>query len=441
MPPRSRRSGRWSAAAAPHAVLLVGPGGRRQDDPRAGPRGRPAVHGPDPADRPCRACRGCRMVAHGGHPDLHRLGPDGPGGQIVIGGPDAKVRGVRDLTGDLALMPMEGGARVAIIEAAHRMNEDAQAALLKTLEEPPAGVTIILCADDEDRLLPTVRSRCARLRLGPVAAARRRGDPGEHGVADAAAGRLASPGSPADGPVSPSPTPARRTRSGLAGSCARILLDLPRAAPPRRLAAIAVRRRRRSRCDLRSSARHGRRAARRATAAADAAEAPGAAGRRGRGGRRHGRPAAGSDPGRDPTDGDAATTTTTPARPSQPPVAVAPPRPSIAVWMDVARDLALVGADGARSVRDPDLLEEFTAAAADLPDGAAARVPRPARSAGPSWWPATCSPELVLDSLVLAWPRRAGPPDGRGPSRPSSAGVSRAWGSATSPSARRWRSI
>ena len=49
------------------------------------------------------------------------------------------------------------------------MSDDAQTALLKTLEEPPAGVTIVLCADDEDRLLPTVRSRCARIRLGPVA--------------------------------------------------------------------------------------------------------------------------------------------------------------------------------------------------------------------------------------------------------------------------------
>ena len=67
-------------------------------------------------------------------------------------------------------MPVEGGARVAIIEGADRMNEDAQSALLKTLEEPPAGVTIALCADQEARLLPTVRSRCFRVRLGLVGA-------------------------------------------------------------------------------------------------------------------------------------------------------------------------------------------------------------------------------------------------------------------------------
>ena len=50
------------------------------------------------------------------------------------------------------------------------MNEDAQNILLKTLEEPPAAVTLILAADEDDQLLPTVRSRAARIRLGPVPA-------------------------------------------------------------------------------------------------------------------------------------------------------------------------------------------------------------------------------------------------------------------------------
>ena len=71
---------------------------------------------------------------------------------------------------DLALLPVEGGARVAIVESAQRMSEDAQSAFLKTLEEPPAGTTIILCADDEERLLPTIRSRCVRIRLGTMGA-------------------------------------------------------------------------------------------------------------------------------------------------------------------------------------------------------------------------------------------------------------------------------
>ena len=127
---------------APQAVLFVGPDGVGKTtlalDLAAGLLCTAAT-----AERPCRDCRACRLVEHGTHPDLHRLGPAGPGRQVVMGGPDAKYRGVRDLIAELQLMPVEGGARVAIIEAADRMNEDAQGALLKTLEEPPSGVTII----------------------------------------------------------------------------------------------------------------------------------------------------------------------------------------------------------------------------------------------------------------------------------------------------------
>ena len=108
--------------------------------------------------------------AHGSHADLHRLAPAGPGLQVRIGDRSNPEPGtVRRLISDLALLPVEGGRRVAIIERADRLNEDAQSALLKILEEPPAGVTIVLCADRDDLLLPTVLSRCVRIRLGPVA--------------------------------------------------------------------------------------------------------------------------------------------------------------------------------------------------------------------------------------------------------------------------------
>ena len=179
---------------APHAVLLVGPEGVGKTtlalDLAAG-----LLCTAAPADRPCRECRACRLVDGGGHADLHRLGPVGPGRQVVIGGSDARYRGVRDLIGELALMPAEGGRRVAIIEGAERMNEDAQSALLKTLEEPPAGVTIILCADGEAHLLPTVRSRCFRVRLGLVGPRDIEAIIADHGLADpptaARLGRLA----------------------------------------------------------------------------------------------------------------------------------------------------------------------------------------------------------------------------------------------------------
>ena len=221
--------------AVPQAVLLVGPDGVGKTtlalDIAAGLLCTAALD-----ERPCRACRACRLVEHGSHPDLHRLGPAGPGRQVVIGGPEAKFRGVKDLVGELQLMPVEGGARVAIIESADRMNEDAQSALLKTLEEPPAGVTILLCADQEARLLPTVRSRCFRLRLGLVGARDIEAILADHGLADpptaARLGRLAG-GRPGLALAYARAPAAVLIRAELT----RVLLDLTDARPSARLAA------------------------------------------------------------------------------------------------------------------------------------------------------------------------------------------------------------
>ncbi len=155
------------ATRVPHALLLVGPPSVGKHalalDLAAGLLCTGATGG----DRPCRTCRGCRMVEHGNHPDLHLLAASGPGNQIRIGEDQHPEPGtIRRLSIDLALLPVEGGERVAVIRDAGRMNEVAQSALLKTLEEPPAATTLILCADDEEVLLPTIRSRCARVRLG-----------------------------------------------------------------------------------------------------------------------------------------------------------------------------------------------------------------------------------------------------------------------------------
>ncbi|OGO52003.1 MAG: hypothetical protein A2Z32_00600, partial [Chloroflexi bacterium RBG_16_69_14] len=220
---------------APHAVLLVGPDGVGKTtlalDLAAGLLCTAAR-----SDRPCRACRACRMVDGGGHPDLHRLAPAGPGGQVVFGGPEARYRGVRDLLADLALMSVEGGARVAIVEGADRMNEVAQSALLKTLEEPGAGVTVVLCADQEARLLPTVRSRCFRVRLGLVGSRDIEAIVADHGLSDpptaARLGRLAG-GRPGLALAYARAPEAVLIRAELT----RVLLDLTDARPSARLAA------------------------------------------------------------------------------------------------------------------------------------------------------------------------------------------------------------
>jgi hypothetical protein len=77
----------------------------------------------------------------------------------------------------------------------------------------------------------------------------------------------------------------------------------------------------------------------------------------------------------------------------------------LGLWSDVARDLVLVGAGGARHVHDPVLLEELMAISSTTASGSAAIfLARAAHSA--ELLAANVSPELLLDALVLAWPRR-----------------------------------
>jgi DNA polymerase III delta' subunit len=373
---------------APHAILLTGPDGVGKTtlalDLAAG-----LLCEADPERRPCRSCRACRMVDHGGHPDVHRLGPVGPGRQVVIGGPDARYRGIRDLITELALLPVEGRARVAIVDGADRMNEDAQSALLKTLEEPPAGVVIVLCADQETRLLPTVRSRCARVRLGLVGSRDIEAIVGDHQLADpplaARLGRLAAgrPGLALAYARAPDAVLIRAELSRIlldltaAGSAAR--LAAVRAAIPRALALVAA-------LSGADDGRAGERVTRRR--------------------------------GKEPKADGPVNPTASDAEPDDPSADEIEPRgrqiPAterrqaaeilLGLWADVARDLALVGAGGGRSVRDPVLLEELGAAAAAIDRTTmAAFLDRTARAA--ELLAANVSPELLLDSLALAWPR------------------------------------
>jgi DNA polymerase-3 subunit delta' len=120
-----------------------------------------AVNCREPARAPCGECQQCRWVAADQHPDVTRLSPEGDSSQILI-------QSVRDLSADLALTAHGRGYKVAIISPAEAMNHFAANALLKTLEEPPARTLVLLVTSQPSRLLPTLRSRCSRLRLvGP----------------------------------------------------------------------------------------------------------------------------------------------------------------------------------------------------------------------------------------------------------------------------------
>jgi DNA polymerase-3 subunit delta' len=108
----------------------------------------------------CGECASCRRIARGSHPDVIVLQP-GDSGTI-------KIEDVRDVVQKAGYRPFEARRRVVIIDEADALVPAAQNALLKTLEEPPSASLFVLVSSMPDALLPTVLSRCPRLRFGPL---------------------------------------------------------------------------------------------------------------------------------------------------------------------------------------------------------------------------------------------------------------------------------
>ena len=109
--------------------------------------------------RPCGECLNCHKTVSGNHPDIAIL--DEPGEPI-------KIEEVRTLQQQLSLTPYEGAWRIAILCDFERATREAANALLKTLEEPPPQVVMMLTATEPDILLPTIVSRCQVLSLRPL---------------------------------------------------------------------------------------------------------------------------------------------------------------------------------------------------------------------------------------------------------------------------------
>jgi DNA polymerase-3 subunit delta' len=154
--------------------------------------------------KPCRECRSCRDTLEPGrqHPDVEILAPGGLCDESEHGNHegsrDIRICQVRRLERILSMTPYRGGWRVAIIDGADRLNQDASNAFLKTLEEPPPATVLILITDREEQLLETVLSRCQKIAFGRAerdvieAALRERGveDDRARAVAALANGRL-----------------------------------------------------------------------------------------------------------------------------------------------------------------------------------------------------------------------------------------------------------
>jgi DNA polymerase III subunit delta' len=149
-----------------HAFVFAGPAGvGKRTTAFALAR---AILCPEAPGSGCGSCIDCRLIAAGSHPDLFRedlaTAQAERATATVI-----SIEQVRRVCGSLAMRPVRGANKVGIVDQAERLTDEAQNALLKTLEEPRGHATLILVTSNLDVLLPTIRSRCQRLSFAPLA--------------------------------------------------------------------------------------------------------------------------------------------------------------------------------------------------------------------------------------------------------------------------------
>lgn len=146
----------------PHAFLFVGPEGvGKRAFALTLAQALLCERAVETALDPCGVCPGCLQVKAGTHPDV-----------LQVARPDDKhelpIRVIRELCLDLGLKPMHGSRRVAIVDDADDLNDEAANAFLKTLEEPPPGSVLILIGTSAEVQLDTIVSRCRVVRFDPV---------------------------------------------------------------------------------------------------------------------------------------------------------------------------------------------------------------------------------------------------------------------------------
>ncbi len=114
-------------------------------------------------ERPCLSCRSCKQAMDHNQPDIIYVSHEKPN---TIGVDDIRTQ----VNNDIDIKPYSRRYKVYIIDEAQKMNQQAQNALLKTIEEPPAYAVILLLTTNADSFLPTILSRCITLNLKAVKA-------------------------------------------------------------------------------------------------------------------------------------------------------------------------------------------------------------------------------------------------------------------------------
>jgi DNA polymerase-3 subunit delta' len=112
-------------------------------------------------DKPCGTCNSCQRILNSKHADVQIID--------LAGKTEISIDQIRELERYASLKPFEGRSRVFIIDNADFMSSEAANCLLKTLEEPPPFVYMILLSTSEKTILSTILSRCQKLELRPIA--------------------------------------------------------------------------------------------------------------------------------------------------------------------------------------------------------------------------------------------------------------------------------
>ena len=110
-------------------------------------------------EKPCEACKSCIEIEENNQPDYIEIVPDGN---------SIKIEQIRNMQLKVAEKPIVSTKKVYVIQEADTMTQEAQNALLKTLEEPPEYITIILIASNENSILNTIKSRCTKIVFEPL---------------------------------------------------------------------------------------------------------------------------------------------------------------------------------------------------------------------------------------------------------------------------------